>query len=39
MTLAAECGSLLELEADGPDAETAVDALTDLIGRRFDEQE
>jgi phosphocarrier protein len=39
MALAAECGSRLELEADGPDAEAAVDALTDLIGRRFDEQE
>jgi phosphotransferase system HPr (HPr) family protein len=39
MTLAAERGSRLELEADGPDAEAALDALTDLIGRRFDEQE
>ena len=38
MSLAAECGSRLELEADGPDAEAALDALTDLIGRGFDEQ-
>jgi phosphotransferase system HPr (HPr) family protein len=37
-TLAAACGSLLELEADGPDAEAALAALTGLIGRRFDEQ-
>ncbi len=38
-TLAAACGSLLELETDGPDAEAALDALTGLIGRRFDERE
>ncbi len=38
-TLAAACGSRLALEADGPDAEQALDALTDLIGRRFDEEE
>jgi phosphotransferase system HPr (HPr) family protein len=37
-TLAATCGSQLELQADGPDAEAALDALSDLIGRRFDEQ-
>ena len=36
-TLAADCGSRLELDADGSDAEAALDALTDLIGRRFDE--
>ena len=39
MTLAAERGTQLELEADGPDAELALDALTDLISRGFDEQE
>ena len=38
-TLAAECGSRLELEADGPDAEAALDALTSLVARRFDERE
>ena len=26
-------------DADGADAEAALDALTDLIGRRFDEEE
>jgi phosphotransferase system HPr (HPr) family protein len=38
-TLAASYGSRLELEADGSDAEAAINALTGLIGRRFDEQE
>jgi phosphotransferase system HPr (HPr) family protein len=37
--LAAECGARLELEADGPDAEAALDALTGLVARRFDERE
>ena len=37
-TLAAASGSRLELEADGPDAEAALAALADLIGRRFDEE-
>ena len=37
-TLAAECGSRLELETDGPDAQAAMDALTALIERRFDEE-
>jgi phosphotransferase system HPr (HPr) family protein len=37
-SLAAPCGSSLELEADGPEAEAALDALTELIVRRFDEQ-
>ena len=38
-TLAAVCGSRLELATDGPDAEAALEALTDLIDRRFDDQE
>ena len=38
-TLAVECGSRVVLTAEGPDAEAAVDALTDLIVRRFDEDE
>lgn len=38
-TLAAACGTRLELEADGPDADAAMDALTALIGRRFDEND
>ena len=37
-TLAAGYGTRLELEADGPDAEAALDALTGLIERGFDEQ-
>ncbi len=36
--LAAACGSRLALDADGPDAEAALEVLTDLIGRRFDEE-
>jgi phosphocarrier protein len=36
MTLAAPCGCRLDLEADGPDAEAAVDALSALIERGFD---
>ncbi len=37
MALAAACGTCLELEADGPDAQAALDALSDLIAREFDE--
>jgi phosphocarrier protein HPr len=37
-TLAAECGSLLKLETDGPDAEAASNALTNLIAFGFDEE-
>jgi phosphocarrier protein len=36
-TLAAECGALLDLEARGPDAEAAVEALAELIRARFHE--
>lgn len=36
-TLAAECGTLLELEARGPDAEAAVAALAELVLARFHE--
>jgi phosphotransferase system HPr (HPr) family protein len=32
VTLAAECGTTLDIVAHGPDAEGAVAALTDLIG-------
>ena len=38
-TLAAECGTLLDLEARGPDAVEAVDALARLISARFHEME
>lgn len=35
MTLAAECGTRLEVEARGPDAEAAVAALAELAAARF----
>ena len=33
--LAAECGTTLDIEAEGPDAEDAVSALADLVAARF----
>ena len=33
--LAAECGTTLVIEAEGPDAEEAVAALADLVAARF----
>jgi phosphocarrier protein len=39
LMLAAEMGSRLRLSATGQDAEDAVDALSDLIGRGFEEME
>jgi phosphocarrier protein HPr len=38
-SLAAECGTRLELEARGPDAAAAIDALADLVLSRFHENE
>ncbi|MBX6312866.1 MAG: HPr family phosphocarrier protein [Isosphaeraceae bacterium] len=38
-TLAAECGTRIDLEADGPDAEEAIAALCGLIEARFDEND
>ena len=38
-SLAAECGTLLELEARGPDAAAAVESLADLVSARFHEDE
>ena len=38
MMLAAEEGAQLRVVADGPDAQETVDALRDLIERRFDEE-
>jgi phosphocarrier protein HPr len=38
-TLAAECGTRLELEARGPDAVDAVEALAGLVSARFYENE
>jgi phosphocarrier protein len=37
MMLAAECGSTLQLKAEGPDAAEALDALERLIGSKFGE--
>ena len=37
MMLAAGKGSRLTFRADGPDADKALDALEQLIGRKFDE--
>ncbi len=37
MMLAATQGTELELVAEGPDAEKAIKALTDLVNRHFDE--
>ncbi|SIS98995.1 phosphocarrier protein [Thalassolituus maritimus] len=39
MMLAASKGTELILTAEGSDEEAAVDAITDLIDRRFDEEE
>jgi phosphocarrier protein len=39
MTLAAAPGSALELEADGPEAEAALDALAALVAEGFGEED
>jgi len=39
MMLAASCGSVVTITATGTDEEKALDAVTDLINRRFDEEE
>ncbi len=39
MMLAASCGSQVIVRADGEDEQAAIDAITDLINRRFDEEE
>lgn len=38
-SLAAECGTRLELEARGPDALEAIEALAELISARFHENQ
>lgn len=38
MMLAAECGSVVAIRADGDDARDAVDALAQLIRNRFGEE-
>ncbi len=37
MMLAAECGATIDITADGPDAEAALDALAALVAARFGE--
>jgi phosphocarrier protein len=37
MMLAAECGSTLQLKAEGPDAHEALDALANLFESKFGE--
>jgi len=39
MMLAASCGTLVHLKADGPDKQAAMDALVELINDRFGEGE
>ena len=39
LSLAAECGTMLALEAEGCDAEDAVAALANLISAQFHESE
>ena len=39
MMLAASCGTQVTIIADGADEEEAIKAVTDLINRRFDEEE
>ena len=38
MMLAAGPGSTIELKAEGPDAQAAIDALCALVEQRFDEE-
>ena len=37
MMLAAGIGSTIDIKADGPEAEQAVEALVDLVSNRFEE--
>ena len=39
MMLAAGTGCVIEIEADGPEAEPAIEALVALVANRFDEGE
>jgi phosphocarrier protein HPr len=39
MMLAAGQGSSIDIEAEGPQAEAALDALTSLVANRFDEEQ
>ena len=37
LMLGAGIGCSIDIEAEGPDAQAAIDALVDLVGRKFDE--
>ncbi|WP_336979445.1 HPr family phosphocarrier protein [Brevundimonas nasdae] len=39
LMLGAGIGCSIEVSADGPDAEEAMEALTDLVARKFDEDQ
>ena len=39
LMLGAGIGCDIEVSAEGPDAPEAIEALTDLVGRRFDEDQ
>lgn len=39
MMLAASCGTQVIISATGTDQQAAIEAITDLINRRFDEEE
>ena len=39
LMLGARVGQVIEIDAEGPEAREALDAVCDLIGRRFDEKE
>ena len=38
MMLAAPKGTTLQIDAEGPDADKAIEALTDLVASKFDEE-
>jgi phosphocarrier protein HPr len=39
LMLGARVGQVIEIDAEGPEAREALEAVCDLIGRRFDEKE
>jgi phosphocarrier protein len=39
LMLGARVGQVIEIDAEGPQAREALEAICDLVGRRFDERE
>jgi phosphocarrier protein HPr len=39
LMLGARVGQTIEIDAEGPEAHAALDAVCDLVGRKFDEKE